>query len=98
MIGCFVNVSLAENNYPYKSVCPGGDRYFDGYDAKTCINDDCFFRDRWKFAQCNCTSYAAHVLNAYGISFNNSYRQTGGKHWRNNYTFSKKIDTTIFAC
>ncbi len=24
MICCFVNISLAENNYPYKSVCPIG--------------------------------------------------------------------------
>jgi len=45
----------------------------------TCPTDQSM--DKWSFYKCNCTSYAAYALNAYGISFNNSYRQTGGNYW-----------------
>lgn len=58
-----LGTAFADDNYPYKSVCPEGDRYFDGTDGLVCDGSDCFFKDRWGFAQCNCTSYAAHRLN-----------------------------------
>ena len=91
---CFIGDGYAENNYPYKNVCPNGDRYFDGVDAKVCTKDGCFYKDRWDFAQCQCTSYVAYRLNnpmddpdvggdtdsIYGIPFNNHYL---GQRWRN---------------
>ena len=80
---CLTGNCFAENNYLYKSICPGGDRYFDGVDAKVCTKDGCYYKDRWGFAQCNCTSYAASALNEYGIAFDNHYRQTGNNAWHN---------------
>ncbi len=81
---CFGN---AYASYPYESVCPdGGDLTSEGhysilqkpdpYDPNTW-----YWSDKWAFAQCNCTSFAAYVLNDYGISFNNSYRQPSGQAW-----------------
>ena len=61
------SIALAENYYPYKDVCPGA-------------QDEV---DQWGFYKCECVSYAAYALNAYGVSFNNSYRQTTGNYWHN---------------
>lgn len=53
-------------------------------------DDLSYFIDKWKFAQCNCTSYVASKLNeAWGGTspvFNNSYygqRWGNGSHWLN---------------
>ena len=37
-----------------------------------CMNVPCSY-DEYNFCKNNCTSYAAHVLNFYGIKFSNSY-------------------------
>ncbi len=68
---CFV----CANPYLYDSVCPkgpdgstpGGSIYGGYWNA-----EDEYFVDKWGFAQCNCTSYAANRVNMNGIAFNNS--------------------------
>lgn len=80
MIGAYlVGNCCAENNYSYKDVCPAGDRFFDGINARVCREDGCFFKDRWAFAQCNCTSYASYRLNSVAlIDFKNGHK---GASW-----------------
>jgi len=86
-----VGNGYAGNNYTYKSACPDGDRYFDGVDSLVCNENDCFYKDRWNFAQCNCTSYVSYRMNnpfndpdiggdtdpVYGVPFFNGYKT----HW-----------------
>ena len=78
---CLVGSCFAENNYLYKTVCPGGGEDMDSFTNWVCTDIGCFYKDRWGFAQCNCTSYAAFALNEYGIAFDNHYRQTGDNAW-----------------
>lgn len=79
----FCGISFA--NYPYESVCPKGpDGNVGGEDIDSfvnwvCTDSGCFYKDRWGFAQCNCTSYAAFRLNEVApIGFNNGYK---GAEW-----------------
>lgn len=41
-------------------------------------------QDPWNFCKNNCTSYAAYMLNVYGISFSNNYK---GKNWSHGKTW-----------
>ena len=96
---CFIGNVYAENNYPYKNVCPVGPSGVIGgivFHSKDYWTDDDggYYVDKWRFAQCNCTSYVAYRLNnpfddpdigggidnIYGVSFRNGYL---GQRWGN---------------
>lgn len=43
-----------------------------------------YWKDKWNFAQCNCTSYSAHMVNIYGVPFvNGQYPPSNPKRWGN---------------
>lgn len=72
---CFVLVASAfsksafaydDHGYPYNTTSGC---------TKTCTPDN------YGFCQNNCTSYAAYMLNSYGIDFTNSYLQPKGSSW-----------------
>lgn len=66
----------------------GEDKWLASYtDAKGVFRARDYWKDKWSFAQCNCTSYAAFMMNVYfpsfsddEYSFNNGY---GGVRWGN---------------
>ncbi len=78
MVFVFSNFVYAD--YPYRNVCPGGGFIFksDWYNSA-----GGYWVDKWNFAQCNCTSYAAFEMDQFGIEFNNSYKQPSGYSWGN---------------
>lgn len=54
---------------------------------QTCFPDD------WQFCKNNCTSYAAFVLNLYGVPFNNSYLLRNGNTWHDGDNWDNAADT-----
>lgn len=86
----------ANDTYLYRLKCPDGDtppgytRSFPGGEIEggSWYAQQAYYKDKWSFAQCNCTSYVASKLNeAWGNTipeFKNSYYgQTWGSgyHW-----------------
>ncbi|MGB3072843.1 MAG: hypothetical protein WBB68_01125, partial [Candidatus Moraniibacteriota bacterium] len=70
---------VSADPYLYGNVCPAGPdgqpggRVHGGYWVPQNSNGTgMFWADKWNFAQCNCTSYAAQRVNMNGITFNNS--------------------------
>ncbi len=81
MILLIVACSACADPYVYDPVCPtgpngitpGGSVYGGYWDSERK-----FYVDKWRFAQCNCTSYVANRINMNGIVFNNA---SFGQHW-----------------
>ena len=81
----------ANDDYPYKSICPDGGESVDDFTNWFCGDNGCFYKDRWNFAQCECTSYSAYKMDdelfaLADIHFNNSYFNQhwgNGNHWDN---------------
>jgi surface antigen len=88
---CFTEVVFA--GYPYENVCPSGGKVFSA-DYEKIIRDnqgniiDRYWVDKWGFAQCNCTSYCAYMMDSViGREFDNSYGETGSWSHGNNWDY-----------
>jgi len=91
---CYGN-ACAENNYPYKGVCPVGPSGTIGgkvvdadyWNPSRVINgvwvDLNYWVDRWSFAQCECTSYSAYKMDdeLYTLTDIHFNNSYLGQHW-----------------
>lgn len=78
VVSMFLYSHAFSNDYLYRDICPSGGESIDDFTNWFCGDIGCFYKDRWNFVQCNCTSYVAHKLNEDGVLFDNSYQ---GETW-----------------
>lgn len=63
----------------------GEDMWLSSYtDSEGVFHTRDYWKDKWNFAQCNCTSHSAHMVNIYGVPFvNGQYPPSNPKRWGN---------------
>ncbi|MFC1644918.1 CHAP domain-containing protein [Patescibacteria group bacterium] len=74
---------VANANIPGGIIFESVDYWEEGLDDENHFEEeDDYWVDQWRFAQCNCTSYVAYRLNGVSsIGFDNQYRLTGNDAW-----------------